>query len=423
MTASHRRPTAQSERQIAIICDTVPYPTRSGDNQRIAELISVLREEGWFVHLVLCGLVERRFREICRSHVDALHIYSGVELKTRLRNGLRRAVRWLDRAGNLFGLPPMETIAGRLLGRTVSPFVIDYWQRYPNGLSEFVAKLQAHFLWAAVIVEYVWLHRSIDHLKNGTARLLDTHDIQHKRVEEFASRGMVFPLAITRDQERQIFDRFDAVIAIQTAEANLIREMCRQVQVLTVGSSGYFPTNSSSDPVDGRLLYVGGYNGANIDGLRRFLDRAWPNVVRKRPRAVLHVCGHIYRAFAGEHFKNVMFLGHMENLDKEYAAAAVVINPAWIGTGLKIKTIEALSLGKPLVTTPKGIEGLPHTAGQSALITEDDESFADAVIRLINDGESRQALSRSALAFAHAHLNKRVVYRELFQFLDQAGMS
>ena len=63
MTASPISPATQSSRQIAIICDTVPYPTRSGDNQRIAELISVLRERGWYVHLVLCGLVERRFKK------------------------------------------------------------------------------------------------------------------------------------------------------------------------------------------------------------------------------------------------------------------------------------------------------------------------------------------------------------------------
>jgi hypothetical protein len=131
MTASCQLAPTQSRRQIAIVCDTVPYPTRSGDNQRIAELISVLREQGWHVHLVLCGLLDRRLKKICRSHVDALHVYSGTGLRTRVRNGVRRAVRRLDRAGNLCGLPPMETIAGRLLGRSVSPLMIDYWQRYP----------------------------------------------------------------------------------------------------------------------------------------------------------------------------------------------------------------------------------------------------------------------------------------------------
>ncbi|MGE5217012.1 MAG: glycosyltransferase family 4 protein [Chloroflexota bacterium] len=344
-------------------------------------------------------------------------------MRTRLRNGLRRAVRYLDRAGNTIGLPPMETIAGRLLGRPLSPLVIDYWQRYPNGLSEFVAELQARFRWDAVIVEYIWLHRSIDNLKNGIIRLLDTHDIQYKRVEEFTARGMVFPLKITRDEERRIFERFDAVIAIQSAEANIIRGMCPRLRVLTVGSSGYFPASAPSRPVDGRLLYVGGYNGANIDGLRRFLHGTWPEVLRQIPGASLHVCGHIYRAFGGQRFNSVKFLGHKENLDQEYAEATVVINPAWIGTGLKIKTIEALNRGKPLVTTRKGIEGLPHDAEPSAFIAEDDESFASAVVRLMTDPQARQALSRSALVFANAHLNKRAVYQELFQFLERADES
>lgn len=423
MIPSPKPVAAPPNQQIAIICDTVPYPSRSGDNQRIAELIGVLREEGWFVHLVLCGLVEHRFKKICRAHVDGLHVYSGTGLKTRVRNGLRRAVRFLDRVGNTMGLPPVETIVGRLLGRPLSPLVIDYWQRYPHGLSKFVAQLQARFAWKVVIVEYIWLHRSIDNLKNGTTRLLDTHDIQHKRVEEFASRDMVFSLKITKDEERRIFNRFDAVIAIQAAEANLIREMCPDARVLTVGSTGYSPGAASLCPVDGRVLYVGGYNGANIDGLRRFLDRSWPQVVRQLRHATLHVCGNIFRAFPRDRSNNVKFLGHKENLHNEYAEAAVVINPAWIGTGLKIKTIEALSRGKPLVTTAKGIEGLPSTAAQSAAIADTDENFAGAIIQLMTDDASRQTLSCSALAFAEAHLNKRAVYYELFQFLNRIGES
>jgi len=421
MTASSRHPAARPARQIAIICDTVPYPTRSGDNQRIAELISVLREKGWHVHLVLCGLVERRFRKICRSHVDALAIYSGTGLRTRVRNALRRVVRWLDRAGNVFGLPPMETIAGRLLGRPVSPRVIDYWQRYPNGLSGFIARLQASCRWDAVIVEYIWLHRSIDDLKNGTIRLLDTHDLQYKRVEEFASRGMVFPLAITRDEERRIFDRFDAVIAIQAAEADLIKKMSPQLRVLTVGSSGLSIAPAPPRPAQGRILYVGGYNGVNIDGLCRFFDCVWPKVLVQVPSAELHVCGHIYRAFSGKRFPNVTFLGHKETVESEYAQASVVINPVWIGTGLKIKTVEALARGKALVTTSKGIEGLPQSVLASAAVVENSHDFATQLTRFLTDAKARQAVSRAAAEFADIYLNKKTVYRELFEFLENVG--
>ncbi len=250
-------------------------------------------------------------------------------------------------------------------------------------------------------------------------RLLDTHDIQYQRVEEFASRGMTFPLEISREVESRIFDKFDAVIAIQAAEAALIREMCPQARVIVAGSSGSPPLPSAACPQDGRILYVGGYNGANIDGLRRFLGSSWPAIRSQHPRVELRVCGYVYRAFLGERFEGVTFLGHQENVEMEYAAASVVINPSWIGTGLKIKTVEALAHGKPLVTTAKGIEGLPSEVKHSAVVADDDVQFASAVSRLAVDSEERGRLSRSALEFAAAHLDKQLVYQELLNFLEK----
>ncbi len=90
-----------------------------------------------------------------------------------------------------------------------------------------------------------------DKLKNGIIRLLDTHDIQHKRVEEFASRGMMFPLQITRDEERRIFNQFDAVIAIQAVEAEVIREMCPQLRGADCRFVGIF-RECCIDPPGGR---------------------------------------------------------------------------------------------------------------------------------------------------------------------------
>ena len=419
MSASKRLPDTQSSREIAIICDTNPYPTRSGDNQRIAELIEVLRQQGWYVHLLLCGFLDHKSRKICRAHVDRLDVYAGTGWWSRVRNGARRAVRLADRVGALVGLPPLEELTKRLLGHAVTPLIIDYWQRYPAGLDNYVAHLSKSCRWKAVIVEYIWLHRAVDKMNHGVTRLLDTHDLQYKRVEEFASRGMTFPLQISRDEESRIFTKFDAVIAIQAAEAALIREMCPKIKTVTAGASGSGQSSAVSCPQNGQILYVGGYNGANIDGLRRFLSSAWPAIRAQNPHAKLHVCGYVYRAFLAERFEHVIFLGHQESVEAEYAAASIVINPAWIGTGLKIKTVEALAYGKPLVTTAKGIEGLPLDVKQSTVVVDDNAEFAAAVSRLLADPEEHRRLSQSAAAFARVHLNKQTVYRELLDFLEQ----
>jgi glycosyltransferase involved in cell wall biosynthesis len=403
---------------IAIVCDTVPYPARSGDNQRLAELIAILRQNGWFVHLVLAALLDRQQRQICLRYVDALHLFDGTGWKTRCRNLLRRTVRALDRVGKRIGLPPAEEIASRGFGRKIAPLFIDYWQRCPQGLSDFVKKLAQRGQWRAIIVQYVWLHPSIGKLPNGITKLLDTHDIQHVRAQEFASRGMTFPLKITREEEQRIFNQFDAVIAIQSAEGSLIRGMCPRLRVLTVGTMGAAQRRVASRPIPGRVLYVGGYNGANIDGLHRFLTRIWPCIIDRYEYARLHVCGYIYRAFLSEEFKGVCFLGHNEDIEDQYAEAALVINPSWIGTGLKIKTIDALARGKPLVTTPKGVEGLNGAIESACVICKDDLSFVQGVVDLLMSPNKRNDLGEAASVYAQKHLTAGAVYGELLAFLN-----
>ena len=411
-------PDPQSKPHIAIVCDTVPYPIRSGDNQRIAELILVLRQNGWFVHLVLAALMDRTLRDVCLKHVDALHLFNGRGLRTRCRNLLRRTVRGFDKIGKRIGLPPAEELASRLLGKKIAPLVIDYWERYPQGLSDFVAKLARRNQWRAIIVEYLWLHHTIADLPDGITKLLDTHDVQYLRAREFASRGMTFPLRITRQEEQRIFDQFDAIIAIQSAEGSLIRDMCPRSRILTVGSMGAAQRMLPSRPIPGRVLYVGGYNGANIDGLRRFLTVIWPRIADQYERAQLHVCGYIYRAFLGEQFNGVCFLGHIEDVEEEYTEAVLVINPSWIGTGLKIKTVDALARGKPLVTTSKGVEGLGGAIETACIISNDEHSFAHSVLHLLINPNARNKLAEAACAYARKHLTPTAVYGELLAFLN-----
>ena len=407
-------------KHIGIVCDTIPYPPRSGDNQRISELIRVLRREGYFVHFVLAGFLDRRTRQICSVNVDALHAYAGWRCGTLFRNWLRRGVRLIDRVLKKFDLPPAEQIVSCIMGRAVAPIVLDYWKRYPQGLDGFVAGLATQYHWSAVIIEYIWLYPATQKLPKGILRLLDTQDIQHKRVKEFASRGMTFPLQITREEEARILNQFDAVIAIQSAEAAEFKAMCPKVEVLTVGSMGSHSGNAKgSRVIDGRILYVGGFNGPNIDGLRRFLTMAWPRIHQGQTGSHLHVCGYVYRGFLGEQFKGVTFLGHVENIEAEYAQAAVVINPSWIGTGLKIKSVEALARGKPLVSTKKGIEGLNHDVEKSAIISDHEAEFANNVIRLLGEPALRERASEAAERFARAHLNAKSVYGALFAYLDK----
>ena len=90
----------------------------------------------------------------------------------------------------------------------------------------------------------------------------------------------------------------------------------------------------------------------------------------------------------------------MEDLALAYGSAEVVVNPMQFGTGLKIKTLEALGYARALVTTPCGATGLEEGAGTAFQMASDARSFADEVSRLLMDRQRSQTLGAAGYRFA-----------------------
>ena len=411
--------TGASRGTVAIVYDWIPYPVRSGDNKRVAELIAVLRYERYRVHLVLSSPVTKVGRDLCLAEVDELHAFAP-RGKGIIKVVAWHTLRFTDFCLTTVGLPRVRDIVSRVLGRKrhLAVNMVSGLPEFKPGLDEYLANLRRKWHWDAVIITFAWLHPAIDKLPPKTLRILDTIDLLHKRREQFESRGIKKPLSITRDQEADIFRKFDAVLAIQHEEAAEIRDMCPGHRVLTVGTSAVPTPKLRDQPVAGRLLYVGGANPANIDGLQRFLDQVWPAIRRACPVANLRVCGYIYQAFLSDVHAGVDFARHVDDIEKEYAAAEVVVNPTWIGTGLKIKTVEALARTKPLVSTPKGIEGMAGKPEDACSIAASDDDFSAAVVELLGSPERREDLRRRAADYADEYLSPNAVYREFLDFLE-----
>jgi len=282
-------------------------------------------------------------------------------------------------------------------------------------MDRYLARASRRHGWKAVMASFSWMHPAVGRIQpERTLRLLDSIDLQHKRNEEFAAQGLKGVAPLSREQEAEIFRKFDAVIAIQKEEAAEIRRMAPGVDVLTVGTSARPDRMLVPEPRAGRILYVGGYNSANIHGLRRFLDKSWPQILDACPEVRLRVCGHVHHAFE-QGRQGVELCGYVDDLDEEYARSEMCVNPIWVGTGLKIKTVEALARACPLVTTSKGIEGIPE-ARNACAVSESEQGLADMVIELHRDQAKREALAQRARGYAQQHLSRAVVYRELLVF-------
>ena len=107
---------------------------------------------------------------------------------------------------------------------------------------------------------------------------------------------------------------------------------------------------------------LAGSANLEVTGLRDFLRFCWPGVLEQVPDAQLRVAGGVGRA-APPSEPAVTVLGYVSDLTAEYRAARVVINPAVAGTGLKIKTVEALAHLRPVIGWPHNRDGLPDALG------------------------------------------------------------
>ncbi len=152
-------------------------------------------------------------------------------------------------------------------------------------------------------------------------------------------------------------------------------------------------------PSTGNILFIGSANQSNIDAIQFFIGDIFPHVKQRVPNATLLVAGKVCRALNGN-TADVVALGEVDDLESTYNKADVVVNPIRMGTGLKIKNIEALGYSKPLVTTAVGAAGLESGIDSAFSIADTAPEFAEAVIRILNDTALRDRLSGAAYALA-----------------------
>jgi hypothetical protein len=269
-------------------------------------------------------------------------------------------------------------------------------------------QLQQSLVPCAVLAEYIWMTRGLPLLDRGVLTVVDTIDVfstYHEKVGAFGVPGWNLP----REEEARRLARAEVIVAIQPEEARLLRTLAPEREMLTAGVD-FEVLEQSEWPSDPVVFCVGSDNPRNIAGLRDFLKFAWPEVKRACPDARLVVGGSVGAAVPG-YVRDVDVLGHVEDLDPWYSRARVVVNPAIAGTGLKIKTVEALSRLRPIVCWPNGLEGVPPDMAELVPPAKDWFDFAARVTTWLRTESS--AFDGATAASIRDQLSAEHVYGEL----------
>lgn len=204
--------------------------------------------------------------------------------------------------------------------------------------------------------------------------------------------------------ERDALSRFDLVLGVSDADRQTFGRLYpgalrRPVHVVQTGvDTSYFaPMPGTERP--GHLVFTGSMDWLpNEDGMLYFVREILPRIRRLEPGVTLSIIGRTPTPAVkrlGEQ-QGIRVTGRVDDVRPHVAEGEVYIVPLRIGGGTRLKIFEAMSMAKAVVSTTVGAEGLPVTAGRDILIADEPARFAQAVVHLLRDADSRRGIETTA---------------------------
>lgn len=234
-------------------------------------------------------------------------------------------------------------------------FDIDDW--YDDRVSDYVDELCQKWNFDVCVANYVWFSKVLDVLPDTTQKVIDTHDVfgdRHIVAREAGLEPVWF--YTTKELEAYALDRADLVLAIQDEEKAYFEGITKK-RVEVMGYVVPFQPLVVQKHSKMVIGYIGSGNPFNVESLRVFQQEvmAKPELMHQ---FTFLLGGTVCKAF-DEMNEIFDIIGLVDDLDDFYRRIDIAINPMVGGTGLKIKSLEALSYGKALLATEDAMVGIP----------------------------------------------------------------
>ena len=249
----------------------------------------------------------------------------------------------------------------------------------------------------------------------GGPTVLTAHNVEHVLWRGFSAVGWNVPKRLVcrlesvriRRYEARVVVTFDACLALSDEDARSLAALGNGGTVISI-PPGIDPASFAPCPEKeraGAVVFCGRTAWPpNVDGVLWFWRCVWPRIHRQCPDARLWIVGGnppraIRRLGRSRH---VEVTGWVKNPRDYLAMAQVVVAPLRIGSGVRIKILDALAMRRPVVSTPTGCGGLGVTDGREVLIGRHAEEFAEKTLCLLRHPERRSAMAGAAESFVRS---------------------
>jgi glycosyltransferase involved in cell wall biosynthesis len=392
------RPETGSVGRAAFLTHTPPLPLVSGERIRNWSLMHELAARGWKVSLFSLlhaetspSFAERaEMEEICEEVVLEPFAISSIERKARVARDLLLGRAF--QSSYFYSSECANTCRRWLAEREFDVVVIETHYMIPYTPSELLARA-----------------------------VFDSHNSETRRVSTMAStlgfsaRGLAARLqrgAVGR-LERSIVTQAARTLAVSEEEAKALEPFAPgRIDLVPNGVDCERLKSRSTVPDTAEILFLGSLDySANVDALAHFVDSISPFV--RRDDATLSVVGSHPRDEVYEIAKRstltMTVSGNVLDTTPYWERARALVVPLRVGGGTRLKILEALARGVPVITTSLGCEGLGLRDGQDVLVADDAENFAACVDRLLADDDLCRSLSVHGRAVVEARFNWRII--------------
>ncbi|MBB6112883.1 Glycosyltransferase involved in cell wall bisynthesis [Mucilaginibacter lappiensis] len=262
-----------------------------------------------------------------------------------------------------------------------------------------------------VIIEYVHSSYFLNYLQFEAQIILDAHDIVSERGAEFSQYGFAGALyELSSDDEMKLFKLYDYVMLLCKPDQELIKNVIGIEKALLCAHPVPPVTRKLRKKAE-KIAFVASAYIPNRDAINWFIRECWPAITDQH-QVQLFIYGTVGYELDIQERNDIKVMGFWPDRDSIYNDSDIMINPVRFGAGLKIKNIEALANGLPLVTTTHGARGI-ESAIDHAFLVGDGTAFAQQLNLLIGNYKLRKKLVGNARAYVEANYSAENCFQSL----------
>lgn len=399
---------------ILILSNKVPYPPKDGGAIATLSLATALEKGGAKVTLLAINTPK--------------HYCSEQQLPPELKQTLNIETVFVDTR-----LRPLKALANL------------FFSKLPYNAQRFVSKsfnyklktILSQNTFDIVQLEGLYLTPYIKTIRQHTNALISlrAHNVEHEIWERTVASTKRTPkrwylqhiAKRLKRMEQEALQQVDLLVPISKKDEGALVELGCKAPRITIPFGinaddfiAHFTVKTNHTP---QVFHLGGLDWQpNQDGIVWFIENCWPQVLQAIPNAKFTIAGRNapQRLLNNLNGRGIEYIGEVDNAKQFIANAGIMIVPLRIGSGMRIKIVEGMALGKAIVSTTIGAEGIDYTNGQNILIANTPSAFAKSLIELLSNQELELKIGAAAKEFATQTFDIKVQAEKLLDFYNKS---